>query len=99
MKPHIALPVHYRSRGSADGVFPPECRAALVTKVHAPVMSGDTGYRVDLATLSPTGLHFDMAVPYNEDMEPGTWHDPRHDEFPEDEPPDPEHVHARPVTP
>ncbi len=98
MKPRIARPVHYRSRGSADGVFAPECRAALITKGPTPIMPGDDGYRVDLAVLKE-GVWFDMAVPYNEDMEPGTWHYVDHDDDMPEDPPDDEHVPARPVTP
>lgn len=33
--PAVGRIVHYRSRGSADGVFKAECRAAIITEVGA----------------------------------------------------------------
>jgi hypothetical protein len=44
--------VHYVARGSADGMFAPVCRAALVSEV------GDDPARVGLAVLNPTGVFF-----------------------------------------
>lgn len=35
--PSVGRVVHYQSRGSADGVFLPEPRAALITAVHTSV--------------------------------------------------------------
>jgi hypothetical protein len=80
MKPTINLSVHYVSRGSADGVYPPTCRAATVTEVdeHDPA-------RVGLAVLNPTGLFFhpladDGGCEHYEPPQgvrgyrPGTWH-------------------------
>ena len=93
MKPRIGKPVHYRSRGSADGVFPPECRAALITRVVGPGIGG--GYEVDLATLNPSGLYFDQGIEYDEDMTPGTWHYADHDDDLPPDPPDEGRVHAK----
>jgi len=52
-KPSVGRIVHYVSRGSADGVYPPACRAAIVTEVdeHDP-------NRVGLCVLNPTGTFF-----------------------------------------
>lgn len=50
-KPSVGRTVHYVARGSADGKFPPVCRAATVTEVD------DTG-RVGLMVANPTGLFF-----------------------------------------
>lgn len=62
--------VHYKSRGSADGMFPPLCRAAVVT-------DGDgIEETCGLAILNPTGLFFDLSIDHDEDQEPGTWHWP-----------------------
>jgi hypothetical protein len=74
--------VHYLSRGSADGVFAPACRAATVTEV------GDGGH-VGLCVQNPDGLFFlplsrDGGAAYGpmpglESGEPpagGTWHWP-----------------------
>lgn len=49
--PSVGRVVHYLSRGSADGVFAPACRAATVTEV------GEGG-RVGLCVQNPDGLFF-----------------------------------------
>ena len=49
--PSVGRVVHYLSRGSADGRFPPEARAAIVTEV-----SGSSEYLVGLAVFNPTGI-------------------------------------------
>lgn len=67
MKPSIGRVVHYRSRGSADGVFGAKCRAAVITEV-------DTDGFVSLAVLNPTGLFFDPMVAHRPDSRPGSWH-------------------------
>lgn len=51
MQPTIGRIVHYVARGSADGKFPPACRAATITEV------SDAG-RVGLMVANPTGLFF-----------------------------------------
>lgn len=72
--------VHYRSRGSADGVFGPECRAAIVVgdywntaDLAEPEHVED---QADLAVLNPTGLFFDRALCRSDSLKPGTWHWP-----------------------
>lgn len=64
--PSIGRVVHYQSRGSADGVFAPEPRAAIITRVN----TDDT---VDLCVLNPTGVFFDFHLQYSEDPEGGCW--------------------------
>jgi hypothetical protein len=81
-KPSVGRIVHYRSRGSADGVFPAVCRAALVTEVHGV-------FNVSLAVVNPTGLFFDRELTHTgssagETVQPGTWH--WHTECPDAEP-------------
>lgn len=79
--PSVGRIVHYVARGSADGVFPAVCRAAIVTEVRdedAPVK------RVSLCVLNPGGVFFDQSVPYvdrgpiGEGAVPvgGSWHWP-----------------------
>lgn len=69
--------VHYRSRGSADGAFPPACRAAIVTEECADTCTS-------LAVLNPTGLFFDRHLDHDAlTVAPGTWH--RHNECPDGE--------------
>lgn len=62
--------VHYVSRGSADMVYLPECRAATITEVH----DDET---VSLCVMNPNGLYFTSQVPYDgEYHHGGTWHWP-----------------------
>lgn len=75
MEPTIGRIVHYQSRGSSDGRFTPEPRAAIITFVH-PVEDGEdlegTPF-VSLAVLNPTGLFFDQFVAFSEEPLPGCW--------------------------
>lgn len=68
--PSIGRIVHYVSRGSADGVFPPKHYPAIVTEV-AP---GDIGTCV-LWVLTSYGMHIETAV-HDEEQAAGTWHWP-----------------------
>ena len=77
MEPSIGRVVHYVARGSADGVFPPVCRAADVTEV------GEGG-TVGLMVKNPTGLFFHSLASGGVEADvtgtnkvPGSWHDPR----------------------
>jgi hypothetical protein len=70
-KPSVGRIVHYMARGSADGVFKPECRAAIITEV-----SGDNSEWISLCILNPTGLFFTHRVPFEDNKNPGTWHWP-----------------------
>ncbi len=66
MKPSIGRIVHYTSLGSADGKYPPEQQAAIITRVR------DCD-EVALHIFYPTG-QFDMDnVPFSEDCERGHW--------------------------
>lgn len=65
MQPSIGRIVHYVSRGSADGTYPSECRAAIVTELAHADESSDV---VGLAVLNPTGQHFTRA-PYDDGAE------------------------------
>ncbi len=79
--PFVGNPIHYVARGSADGVFPPVCRAAWITEVPAHEVN-DQGERLVLcAVLNPTGLFFQsdplrlVSEPDAEGKFPGgTWH-------------------------
>lgn len=76
----VGQTVHYLSRGSADGVFPPKCRAAIVTDHKGP-------FCASLAVLNPTGLFFDQDLTHmgrGETPAPGSWH--WHAECPETSP-------------
>jgi hypothetical protein len=52
-QPSVGRAVHYMARGSADGVFPPVCRAATITEVDP-----DNPTVVGLSVTNPTGLFF-----------------------------------------
>lgn len=87
MKPSVGRIVHYVSRGSADGIFKSECRAAIITEV---IEEDDEGRKlhgvVGLAVLNPTGMFFNTPVFHHEvgvtdadstaNDDPGTWHWP-----------------------
>lgn len=67
-EPAIGRIVHYRARGSADGKFPPVCRAAIVTDVH-------DLFTVSLAVINPSGIFFDTHLCESPtEFVPGSWH-------------------------
>ncbi|OZD23840.1 hypothetical protein CH253_08230 [Rhodococcus sp. 06-156-3C] len=75
--------VHYHSRGSADGVFKPEPRAAIVTEVTGLAVvrhsAGSEVHETDLlhlCVLNPTGMFFAQDVPYSPEPKPGHWNWP-----------------------
>jgi hypothetical protein len=80
--PSVGRVVHYVSRGSADGVYPPVCRAAIITQVPTMIEDGygasdpNDDQTVGLCTLNPTGMFFDPLVAHDEGGEPGSWHWP-----------------------
>ncbi len=72
-QPSVGRVVHYVSRGSADGVFGRECRAAIITAVD----QDNPEAIVDLCVLNPGGMFFDRDVVSDEDEHGGgTWHWP-----------------------
>lgn len=56
--------VYYKTRGSADGVFPPTNFAAIVTDAH-------NGITIDLCTFGPSGIRFETNVAKGD--QPGNW--------------------------
>ena len=67
MNPSVGRIVHYRTRGSADGVYPPACFAAIVTNVR------ESG-AADMVAFGPQGLRFELDVPQGDEI--GAWHWP-----------------------
>jgi hypothetical protein len=63
--PTIGRMVYFKSRGSADGVFPPTIFAAIITSVHE-----DVNY-VDLITFGSFGLRFEPSVKNGDQI--GEW--------------------------
>lgn len=79
MKPTIGRIVHYRSYGSADGTYEPECISAIVTKVDGEVVNllNERMWKVGLAVFNPEGLYFKTACTQDESQERGgSWHWP-----------------------
>ena len=81
-KPSVGRVAHYVARGSADGVFPPACRAATITEVvhEVTAIRDGTGaivgsragkHTVGLAVLNPTGLFFHPVSAGGADYDPG----------------------------
>lgn len=69
MNPTVGRTVHYQSYGTPGGEYLPEPRAAIVTEV------GEGG-SVGLAVLNPTGLFFNLNVPFADTPTPGHWNWP-----------------------
>lgn len=74
MKPSIGRIVHYVARDSADGVYPPTCRAAVITQVNYDVEDTPAEGYIGVAVLNPTGMFFHESCDYDKDHAPGSWH-------------------------
>jgi hypothetical protein len=70
--PSVGRIVHYVARGSADGVYIPEHRAALIIGCLPDRTLG--AERVNLAVFNPQGMHWTYAVHDETGKRPGTWH-------------------------
>jgi len=70
--PSVGRIVHYVADGTPDGEYPAGvCRAAVVTEL---VTAGTP--IIEICVLTPSGVYFNRAVPYDPDQKPGTWHWP-----------------------
>lgn len=67
-QPYLTESVHYMARGSADGEYPPVCRAAMITEVH-PV-----GATAAVVVFNPTGIFLHQSLAHDEKRAPGSWH-------------------------
>jgi hypothetical protein len=72
--PSVGRIVHYVSYGTPGGEYPSVCRAAIVTAVNKVDSLDPSG--VSLAVLNPSGMFFDIGLPYSEEHKGGTWHWP-----------------------
>lgn len=68
--PTVGRMVYYKSRGSADGVFPPKDRSAVITDVESEPLHPEAPL-VRLAVLNPEGLFFSDWL--SQGQEPGQW--------------------------
>lgn len=66
-RPTVGRVVFFKTRGSADGVFPPTDFASIITKVY-------TDTCVSLATFGEAGVRFEKEVEQGD--EPGQWNWP-----------------------
>lgn len=78
MIPSVGRIVHYKSRGSADGVYEPACRAAVITDICEDPDHSDPGTQcVALTVLNPEGLFIHPHIQQNDwTYVGGTWHWP-----------------------
>jgi hypothetical protein len=67
--PKIGDTVHYQAYGTPGGEYESVPRAAIVTQVLE-------DNRVGLAVLNPTGLFFNVSIPYNDPPKAGSWNWP-----------------------
>lgn len=77
--PSVGRIVHYVARGSADGVFPAVCRAAIITEVG---IAADN-QMIRCAVFHPDGVLFADRITYSKPDDTreqphvgGTWHWP-----------------------
>jgi len=76
LQPTIGRIVHYTNLGDADGRYPPEAQAAIITGVHLPTPPDDVPF-VDLHIFYRTGDFYMQRVPFSETpMERGHWNWP-----------------------
>lgn len=62
--PTVGRMVYYKTRGSADGVYPPMEFASIITKVYK-------GGVVSLVTFGEQGMRFELKVKQGD--QPGQW--------------------------
>lgn len=76
MKTYIGSTVHYVTVGTANGEYPVECCATLVTGLY------QDSNEVDMTVFNKRGGTFpNRRIPYDENAKEGTWHhigDPHH---------------------
>jgi hypothetical protein len=71
-KASVGRVVHYVAYGTPGGEFPAGvCRAAMVTEV-----TGDEVDSVGVCVMNPSGLFFNVKIPYSSSNKPGSWHWP-----------------------
>lgn len=80
MKPTVGRIVHYTNLGDADGKYPPEQQAAIITKVKPrDLPTGENwnceemGFVVSLHIFYPTGQFDIQDVPFSTEYNRGQW--------------------------
>ncbi|OKK06410.1 hypothetical protein AMK26_10310 [Streptomyces sp. CB03234] len=69
--PAVGRIVHYVSYGTPGGEYGKACRAAIITGVPPAGVGGEDRETLQLAVLSPTGMHFNTAYHDEGDETPG----------------------------
>ena len=72
-KPSIGLIVRYQAFGTPGGEHPSVARAAIITAVEVRGSSSGVEHQVSLCVLNPTGMFFNLNVPYSATPKPGHW--------------------------
>lgn len=67
MNPTVGRMVYFKTRGSADGVYPPVDFASIITAVH----EESDEMAVDLVCFGPSGIRFEHGV--MKGGQPGEW--------------------------
>lgn len=77
MIPSVGRIVLYTNLGDADGKYPPEQQAAIVTKVrdlkNAESAGDERAYAVSLTIFYETGFFYMKDVPFSETFKRGCW--------------------------
>jgi len=80
MIPTVGRIVHYTNLGDADGKYPPETQAAIITKavfpehqIPFPTDPKEGEYKVSLCIFYTTGFFFMDNVPYSVNNRRGHW--------------------------
>lgn len=71
-RPTVGRIVHYQAHGSPNGQHKSRPRAAIVTE-YEPSQDIDGPGIVSLCVLNPTGMYFNVDVPFSAEPAPGHW--------------------------
>lgn len=75
--PTVGRILHFVSRGSADGAYPPRDTPLIVTDSYSITDVDDNIHLcVDGWTLNPNGIRYETGAPHNDHGKPGSWHWP-----------------------
>lgn len=69
--PTVGRMVYYKTRGSADGIYPPKQLAAIV--VSTDNLQDDEDEEIDLVVFYPDGIRFEHSVTHGEDFAQWDW--------------------------
>ncbi len=73
-RPSVGRVVHYQSFGTPGGEYTSQPRAAIITAVQW--REGTQPPVISLCILNPTGMFFNLDVPFSAEPKPGHWNWP-----------------------